>query len=419
MRKLGIDFWLHRRRTWGPDADRSARPRQARHVGKAARKTLRPVKAGRLAAFARRLARCRLLFGRMRFRSVMQAGHRLRAGALLAEGPAAPGLAHRAAWAMLPAWLDPQFRAFAAPVLRFAQEVWAVSWQPDGGVGAVSAHGVLSPRELSRLLARLSEGQLEGPLAILAAALGHFGLELRSPTGLWRYNALRADLGYCSPAMLGKALAKLRDDDAQAWADQRHGARVDLGALRNVANRATAAERRVLGHLLGGTLRTFERASAQGRCARPSAPPAARSTRPSPLSMPEGAKLSSGDLPCWPDLALTPEPAWQGELRIDDQGGRRLLQRDALSAWSPGREVFTDGSGLHAGSPLALAAGAAVQRVDPDEWPDSCDGAAAGYRVAGRVLPRDVPATSYGGEVMGMFLAAQCLGPESGDVTIV
>jgi len=404
------------------------------------------VKAGRLAAHARRAARCRALFGKVRFAKIMRTGllpaalyapefsvysdaelHALRVSVLVAEGLAAPGIAHHAAWSLLPAESDPAFIVHAAAVVRFGAEVWAVVSRADHPEAAPS--DLLTPREIVAAADVATREPPDGPLRALAAALEWFGLELHAATSLRRHGEPWVDLTHCTPAMLRRALADVRDLAHQEWVNARHGADCDglppvnLAAARSVARRSTPAEARALAHLVGGTTRTFARAASHGapcdaRCPACGAPDTAghRATEcpaggPLPAA-PSGTRWTALGMPRWPSSAM-PWPAgvdglFCGVVAVAADGSRRLLRSEPPSFW-PGRPIYTDGSGLHPATPFAVAAGAAVQAVPRDHWPAGCQSAHQVYAVAGMVVPPSAPATSYGGAVFGLLLAASRL----------
>ena len=99
------------------------------------------------------------------------------------EGLAAPGLAHQAAWAMLPAAADPAFTVHAAPILRSGLEVWLASGRLDHP--AWSPPDLLTPHELTGLAYLVVNGPHPvGPVAALARALEWFGITLCTATAL-------------------------------------------------------------------------------------------------------------------------------------------------------------------------------------------------------------------------------------------
>ena len=442
-RKLGVDLDLGDGWAGLPRARVALRPRPPRRrLG-----VRHPVKAGRLATHALRVARCRRLFGRIRFRRLMYTGllpaatyapefhhflpgelHALRASVLVSEGLAAPGIAHDAAWAMLPAARDPAHTLRAAPILRLAREAWAARWRPH--FPHAVPPDVLAPRELVAVAAAVAGSPPAGPLTALRCALDWFGLDLRG-TDLLREGTRWLSLGAASPASVARALADLRDAGCQAWVDARHadaGAPnplpVSLAVVRAVARTASAEEARVLAHLVGGTTRTFARAARHGSRCDTLCPAcgAEDTTAHRVFTCPAGgdplvdaAGWTREGLPRWPALPLArPGPApplWHGWILVRADGSKSFLPTARPPLFRRGSAVYTDGSAVHPGTPWAAAAGAAVQATPRPDWPTGASGATAVYAAVGRAVSAGRPATSYGGEALGLALAAAHLEP--------
>lgn len=128
-------------------------------------------------------------------------------------------------------------------------------------------------------------------------------------------------------------------------------------------------------------------------------------------SVPRRYRCHPAWAPRWPADAF-PHPGDQGDrlhgLVVVRGDGRKTFLPGSVPAFSARAPVYTDGSGLHPATPYAVASGAAVQALPAGAWPASAAGATAVFAVVGAVVPRHAPATSYGGEVVGMLLAARC-----------
>lgn len=125
-------------------------------------------------------------------------------------------------------------------------------------------------RELPAASAIVADNPPVWPLLALLGGWVGFRLELQGWV-LWRDSAVWADLAQWPSAMVRRALAGLRDADVQAWVDARRADGAPAGAppvsvtaVRAAARSATAAEARVLAHLVGGTTRTVLRAHRHG-----------------------------------------------------------------------------------------------------------------------------------------------------------